>query len=51
MMWDADTGLTYSIDANYLIFRDIDLAGAAWNRAHVLEHHARREERYSRYAE
>lgn len=24
------TGLTYSIDANYLIFRDIDLAGAAW---------------------
>lgn len=25
-----DTGLKYSIDANYLIFRDIDLAGAAW---------------------
>lgn len=25
-----DTGLKYSIDANYLIFRDINLAGAAW---------------------
>ena len=31
MMWGVlSTGLTYSIDANYLIFRDIDLAGAAW---------------------
>ena len=25
-----NSGATYSIDANYLIFRDIDLAGAAW---------------------
>ena len=27
---DHDTGLTYASDANYIIFRDIDLSGADW---------------------
>lgn len=27
---DIDTGLTYASDANYIIFRDIDLRGADW---------------------
>lgn len=27
---DANTGLTYSATANYIIFRDIDLSGSSW---------------------